>query len=157
MAIGFLELLVLLGVIFLLSRSRRLREKLLSLFRRVRGFVVRRPLLTSFLLGFLALILAESAFKPGHHFSTVMYNLVLIAAIGLFLWAMYRRFAPRLSGALLTECPTIGQLKEFLAERLPADERAKLAAHLEICTACQHRVEGLTAGQRSWPFLAQTE
>jgi hypothetical protein len=218
---GLFELLILVGVIYSLTRvlrSRRFREKFLALFRRVRGFVVQRPLLTSFLLGFLGLLLAEKAHHPGHHISTLMSFLVLGSALSLFVWAIGRRFelhfpdhARRIFGkrrllfvvvfcfgmALLfvgassnhpseplvffgllfqvvviiwgtirwlrpasaesqaKTCPSIGHLKEFLAERLPSDERAGLAAHLEDCTACQHRVEGLTAGQRSWPVLAR--
>jgi serine/threonine-protein kinase len=218
---GLFELLILLGVIYALTRvlrSRRFREKFLALFRRVRGFVVRRPLLTSIMLGVLALPLGEKAHEPGHSFATLMFALVLVSAIGLFVWAMYRRFellfpnhVRRISGkqrllfvgffsfgmALLIggasahhpsepliffgllfqvaaiiwgtvrwlrsasaesqakACPSIGHLKEFLAERLRSNERTELAGHLEGCAACQHRVEGLTAGQRSWPFMAR--
>jgi hypothetical protein len=162
-------LLFLMGAVYVLIRllsSRRVRGKILSLLRRIRLFVVRHPLLASFLLGFLALISAEPASKPGHHFSTLIFILALSSAIGLFVWAIGRRFGLRFPDALLSEsppvgrlkdflCPSIGRLKDFLAERLPSEERTRLASHLETCTACQHRVEGLTAGQKSWPGMAR--
>jgi serine/threonine-protein kinase len=52
-------------------------------------------------------------------------------------------------------CPPIRLLKDLLAERLSAADQSRLAAHLEACTACQHRVEGLTAGRDAWSGLAR--
>ncbi|MGH7174195.1 MAG: protein kinase domain-containing protein, partial [Gemmataceae bacterium] len=52
-------------------------------------------------------------------------------------------------------CPSLHRLKDFLAERLPSQERARLAAHLEACTACQHHVEELSAGHKSWAGMAR--
>jgi serine/threonine-protein kinase len=52
-------------------------------------------------------------------------------------------------------CPPVDRLKDLLADHLPAEDHAKVAAHLEVCSACQYRVEGLTAGQRSWPGMAR--
>jgi serine/threonine protein kinase len=52
-------------------------------------------------------------------------------------------------------CPSIGHLKDLLAERLPAEERSRLTAHLELCPVCQQRVEGLSMGHNSWPGLAR--
>src|SRR2546421_41910 len=52
-------------------------------------------------------------------------------------------------------CPPVRPLKAMLAERLPSFEHARVATHLEVCTACQHRVEGLTAAQGAWTGLAR--
>lgn len=49
----------------------------------------------------------------------------------------------------------MNHLRDLLAERLRPPETAQLAAHLEVCTACQQHVEGLTAGQKSWPGVAR--
>jgi serine/threonine-protein kinase len=53
------------------------------------------------------------------------------------------------------DCPPIARLQDLLADRLSSAEQARVAAHLEGCKACQYRLEGLTAGQKSWPGMAQ--
>src|SRR5262249_19227374 len=76
----------------------------------------------------------------------------------LFFWAIC--FAvfwliARLSRRFFREtCPPLSHLKDFLDERLPRGERAGVAAHLELCPICQHRVEGMTAGHNSWRGMA---
>src|SRR5262249_16613561 len=59
--------------------------------------------------------------------------------IAKLLWSLFR-------GGRWADCPPISRLKDFLAERLPSNEGARVAAHLELCSACQHRIEGLTTG-----------
>jgi hypothetical protein len=80
---------------------------------------------------------------------------VLGGLLLLLVWGRRRelRAAPR--GSQPPACPPLALLKDLLAERLPPQEHARLARHLEVCTACQHRVEGLTAGQGSWAGMAR--
>jgi Protein kinase domain len=93
---------------------------------------------------------------PGPGFALL---LVFGTAIILFGKPLGRLFRPILRlafpGPWLPKCPPIGRLKDLLAECLPSGEQSQLAAHLDVCTACQHRVEGLTAGQQAWPGLAR--
>lgn len=81
------------------------------------------------------------------------------AAIGYFLllgiWVLSWLVRAAFWSNRTLPCPTIDRLKDFLAERLPPQKRTRLAAHLEACTVCQHRVEGFTAGQKSWPGVAR--
>src|SRR5205823_6016396 len=65
----------------------------------------------------------------------------------LMIWALARMFRRLPPAARAVSCPQIGLLKDWLAERLRPREHTRLAAHLEVCPSCQHRVEGLTAGQ----------
>jgi serine/threonine-protein kinase len=48
---------------------------------------------------------------------------------------------------VLQPCPPLSQLQDLVAERLPPVEQEELNVHLETCTDCQHRLEGLVAGQ----------
>ncbi len=88
---------------------------------------------------------------PHERFAVVIaflfYSALCFAAFCLIRWLL-RKIT---RGA----CPSIGHLKDLLAERLPAGERARLTAHLELCPVCQHRVEGLSMGHNSWPGLAR--
>ncbi len=73
----------------------------------------------------------------------------------LIIWIFARVVRQGPPAAAVLSCPQIGHLKDWLAERLRPREHARLAAHLEVCPACQHRVEGLTAGQGSWVGMAR--
>ncbi len=164
MALGCFELLVVVGVILALIhllRSREFLEKVLRLLRRAQRFAAWQLFLVSWGLAVLGLmLLSESAHKFGHPVTTFPVFLLLFSAGILFLWALLRSFV--FLWALLRSigrtpvinpgppCPPIDLLKSFLAERLASDERARLTAHLENCSVCQHRVEGLTAGQKAW-------
>ena len=155
--LGFLEFLILLGGFCWLARFlyRRFWGRLLPLLLREGRVSAKVLLLASFFLGVFALaLLSESASKPGHPITTLMFLLFLSAAFCLFVWGMIRLVFPALLVGRLADCPPIGRLKDLLAERLSPGEQARLAAHLEGCTACQHRVEGLTAGQKSWTRVA---
>jgi hypothetical protein len=77
--------------------------------------------------------------------------LPLLSRLLTALESLFRRLRSKIPDVRLDGCPSLSGLKDLLADRLPAEDHAKLATHLEDCAACQHRVEGLTAGQRSWP------
>ncbi len=157
--VGCFELLIVVGVILALIRllrSREFRVKMLDLLRRAPRIIARHPFLVSLGLAVLALmLLSESAHKPGHPVTTFLFVLLLLAAALLFLWALLRSFGLTLVINRPPPCPPIDLLKAFLAEQLASNERARLTAHLEDCSACQHRVEGLTAGKKSWSEMAQ--
>lgn len=90
----------------------------------------------------------------------ILFVLFILGVYGLLLWIGLRwvfRQAPRAAppAAQPAPCPPIGRLKALLSDRLPVRDHTRLTAHLEACTACQHRVEGLTAGQESWPGIAR--
>jgi serine/threonine-protein kinase len=80
---------------------------------------------------------------------------LLLLGLGfLFVRLVGQWFGPAFRYAGLNTCPPVRRLEALLAERLPPVEQRRLAAHLEGCKACQLRVEGLTAGHKSWPGLA---
>ncbi len=81
--------------------------------------------------------------------------LSLLSRLLTALESLLRRLRSKIPDVRLDVCPSLRGLKDLLADRLPAEDHAKLATHLEDCAACQHRVEGLTAGQRSWPGMAR--
>jgi hypothetical protein len=89
---------------------------------------------------------------PPHH------ELAAVVVALLFSWPIYFGISWLIVRACRRffrgTCPSLGHLKDFLDERLPAKERAPVAAHLELCSVCQHRVEGMTAGQHSWRGMA---
>jgi len=145
------------------EQARHLRRRLQSRFwgkclpflfraRRPSGLVL---LLLAFGLGFLAFLVSDSATKPGHPLSALMYLLFFSSAFVLFIWAMVRFLGLPIPEAPLATCPPIDHLKDFLSDRLPSEERGRLAAHLDGCSFCQHRVEELTVGHNSWPGLAR--
>jgi anti-sigma factor RsiW len=130
---AIVELLFLSGVIFALVRfhlRRRWhkRQPWLLRLRRHMGKILIRAVV------FLQWLLAQ-----------------LAEAMEKFLRGLRSKFPD----VRLEACPPLDSLKDLLADRLPAEDHRKLSAHLEACTACQHRVEGLTAGQRSWPGMAR--
>jgi serine/threonine-protein kinase len=51
-------------------------------------------------------------------------------------------------------CPDPARWADLLDGRLPADEQARLAGHLDACADCQQTVEGLTADTAAWAGLA---
>jgi len=110
-----------------------------------------------FLLGLAFFLLVHALAKA--RLSTaagLMFFLLFGGLIGfLFVWGVKRLFGPTPPGARPMSCPPVGQLKDLLAERLPPRDQARLAAHLEDCKTCQYRVEGLTAGKKSWPDMAR--
>ncbi len=79
----------------------------------------------------------------------------LLAWIAAALEKLLRWLRSEFPDVDLESCPSLDSLRDFLADRLPAETHARVAAHLEACTACQYRVEGLTAGRNSWPGMAR--
>jgi serine/threonine-protein kinase len=80
---------------------------------------------------------------------------ILFLGLGfLFVRLLGQWFGPASGDAGPHACPPVGRLEALLAERLPPALHRRLAAHLEVCKACQLRIEGLTAGHKSWPGLA---
>jgi serine/threonine-protein kinase len=110
-------------------------------------------------------VLAVHAASRDSNAIGVVFFLGLISAIALLGWVAVRFFRPARSRARQlgrlrgwfgeVACPPVGRLKDLLAERVPPPERARLAAHLDACPACQHRLEGLTAGKELWPAMAR--
>jgi serine/threonine protein kinase len=141
---GCFELLLLAGGfvgLFLLFRARRVASNQLLLYGSL------------FLLGLAVLGLALGSMLRSHEQSGIV-ALILIgwfALIALLVWAV-KRWLLQITPL---NCPPVGLLKDLLAERLPPRDHARLTAHLEVCTACQHRVEGLTAGQKNWSGMAR--
>jgi len=147
----------------LLGELRRLmgEQSLFGGLRRLMGALVVRGsrlsnkdlLLGAFLLVGVPMlfIVVDMQPPPQVRFVVVIaflfYSAICFAAFCLIRWVL-RRITP-------SACPSIGHLKDLLAERLPAGERARLTAHLEHCPVCQHRVEGLSMGHNSWPGLAR--
>jgi serine/threonine-protein kinase len=85
----------------------------------------------------------------------IFFFLLLVGLCFLLVWGLTRYFRSSPQGARPAACPPVERLRDLLAERLPPREQARLAAHLEHCKTCQYRVEGLTAGQKSWPGMAR--
>ena len=54
----------------------------------------------------------------------------------------------------LKTCPDSVRLSELLEDGLPAEENARLTAHVETCERCQKTLDGLTAAGLPWtaPF-----
>src|SRR5262245_19764718 len=77
------------------------------------------------------------------------------AVVALVIRSFRRDHGDRPAPARRPSCPPMKLLKDFLAERTTPREHARLAAHLEVCAACQYRLEGLTALQESWSGLAR--
>jgi hypothetical protein len=106
-----------------------------------------------FLLG--VLIIVGRLLFP-RHFRRFWYKCMpVLSRLLKALEGFLHRLRLKLPDVRLETCPSLGSLKGFLDDRLSAEDHAKVAAHLEICPECQHRVEGLTAGQRSWPGMAR--
>ncbi len=80
---------------------------------------------------------------------------LLVALCWLLVWGLARLVRTAPAAARPAACPPIGRLRDLLAERLTPREHARVAAHLEGCAACQHRVEGLTAGKESLVGIAR--
>src|SRR5438128_2698049 len=51
---------------------------------------------------------------------------------------------------VLTTCPDPVRLSELLEDRLPAEENARLAAHVDTCERCQKALDDLTAAGLPW-------
>ena len=111
--------------------------------------------LAVFLMGFALLLLSESAFKPGHPATTVFFFIIFFVGLLVVFWAILQAFILPVAHAPRIDCPPMSRLKDFLSERLRGDERAGVADHLDRCPVCQHRVEGLTAGQGAWSVVAR--
>ncbi len=58
---------------------------------------------------------------------------------------------------MIAHCPPQEQLERLLDDRLETIEDSVLARHVESCTGCQSRLEGLLAGSRSPRGPAQTD
>ena len=161
---GCFEWLVLLGIVILIARLVRRRDLRWlwnkgSLFiRRVRRLPGTKLILVAFFIGLLfAFVLTILIGSNSKHtrFNEALVGTLFWSAILLFFWGLAKLLWSRFRDGRLAACPSIELLKEFLSEHLPSNERVRLISHLEICTACQHRVEGLTAGQKSWPGMAR--
>jgi serine/threonine-protein kinase len=140
----FLLVVIVVGLILLL-RARRLSFK-------ARFFGILLLVMVPFVL--------LGASEPGGPLDllAVLFLTFVIFGFLALLVILIARFSQRPDGAAAlgqTSCPPVGRLKDLLGERLAPGEHARLAAHLEVCTACQHRVEGLTAGHESWPGVAR--
>jgi hypothetical protein len=112
--------------------------------RRISG---KKLLLGALFLTGLTLLLFAEAFPRSHYTGWVL----LLALMGVAIFWLRAESG----GTQPATCPSVGLLKDFLAERLPPQEHCRLAAHLEDCPACQRWVEGLTAGQKSWVGVAR--
>jgi serine/threonine-protein kinase len=142
----FVLCLAVLVALWLLYRARRLSSRAL--------------LFSSLPVAVLFLLLLVAEIDPLVHKGPVAF-LLLVGSV-IFGSVLFRFTGPRGRGVRLAfpaarqgPCPPIGRLKDLLAERLPHGEHLRLAAHLEVCPACQYRVEGLTAGHEPWPGLAR--
>jgi hypothetical protein len=100
----------------------------------------------------LLVLVVDKGPPPPHDGFKVVIVFVFWAAVCFAAFCLIRWLLRRVTRSA---CPSIGRLKDLLAERLPAGERARLTAHLDFCPVCQHRVEGLSMGHNSWPGLAR--
>jgi hypothetical protein len=162
-SLGCFEILILLGIVIIIARLARLerresrwfRDKFLLFLRRARRLSGVKLILASLLVGLLFVLVLTALIgtrtPKTHGLIAILVYSLLWTAILLFIWGLVRLI---FRDARWADCPPIDRLKDFLAERLSSDERVRLSAHLEACTACQHRVEGLTAGHHSWPGMA---
>jgi hypothetical protein len=87
------------------------------------------------------------------HLRDISWVACFLLLVGLtFLFVMWltrlRRQAP--TAARPAPCPPVALLRDFLTERVSPQEHARLAAHVDGCAPCQHRLEGLTAGREPW-------
>src|SRR6185437_1215682 len=157
--LGCFELLilaVLIIVVYKLLHSRYFREKILFLLRRARRLSGAKLIFASLVIGLLfALVLASLIGTRKTWISELLVGSLFWSAILLFFWGLSKLLWPLFRGGQWTYCPSIDHLRDFFAGRLSSDERVRLAAHLEVCPTCQHRVEGLTSGQKSWPGMAR--
>ena len=55
-----------------------------------------------------------------------------------------------------TPCPNPEQLGELLAGRLPEEEQATLAEHLDTCESCQKTLEGMAGPDKVVPGWARS-
>ncbi len=149
------------GIFFLLLLVGGVTVLLIALYRA--GRISREVFVGSLVGTGLALLLLLfgiiSADNPRHgeKFAVGVGFLLFVAILCLLVclavrWLFRQVFFPPKAAVA---CPPVGRLKDFLVERLSFPEHRQVAAHLEVCPACQHRVEGLTAGQKSWPALAR--
>jgi uncharacterized membrane protein YqjE len=126
-----------------------------SLTARIGELPMRAVLLSSLPLLVLAFLIGIAVWpprRPDDFFAaifafTLCWTFLFALPFSLSVWLCRMSFR--------SSCPPIGRLKELLGERLPAAEQTRLTMHLEGCPACQHRVEGLTAGQHSWLGMAR--
>ena len=143
-SLGCAEILVLAAIAFglvVLYRKGRITGKLLLVI----GLL--------FILG-LVILAWLASMRPPHRERALVALLLIGPAIAFLVWAAMRWLWLRIRAQRSSICPSIESLKALLAERLPLSEQARLAAHLDVCAACQHRVEGITAGQQAWPGMA---
>jgi serine/threonine protein kinase len=145
----WLGIIVVLVYLFHPDHRRRLKAKCRSLFLHVRGHLHRlrdsaRPFLRRIRrrLGKILILI-------------VLFIQSLLSRLLEAIDRLLRLLRSKFPEARLESCPSLDSLKDLLADRLPREDHAKVAAHLDECSACQYRVEGLTAGQRSWPGMAR--
>jgi hypothetical protein len=120
-----------------------------------RRVAILPTVLATSLMIFLLLLLSEAAFKPGHPFTTMFFFVLFCMTVVVVIWGILRLIGWSFASPSQPTCPPISRLKDFLRERLRPDERARVVAHLDYCPSCQHRVEGLTAGQDAWSGMAR--
>ncbi|HTU20229.1 MAG TPA: protein kinase [Gemmataceae bacterium] len=161
MVLGCFEWLILLGIFIIVARLVRRRDLRwlwdsgLLLLRRARRLSGVKLILASLLVGLLfVFVLVSVEGTPKTWINEFLVFSLFWAAILLFFWGLATLLWSLFQSVRWVDCPPIGLLKDFLADRLSLTARRRLAAHLEACTACQHRVEGLTAGHNSWPSMA---
>ncbi len=151
MACGIFFLLLLAGgVVWVLFRLHRA------------GQISREIFIGSLIVTGLGLVLFFAAIASDHHGPGRLFGMAFLLLLGFALFLLVRLvrlvirwlIRSQLFGLQPAACPTVDRLKDFLIDRLPSVEHWKVAVHLERCPACQHRLEGLTAGQKSWPALA---
>jgi serine/threonine-protein kinase len=120
-----------------------------------RGKILRWVVLA--LLGLaVAVLLWELLHDRGLWWLAWVAHFFLLCWLGfLFVRRLRQMFEPAPAGTPPGPCPPVGLLRDWLAERLAPREHARLAGHVEVCAACQHRVEGLTAGLESWAAAAR--
>src|SRR5215831_11145280 len=144
-SLGCFEILILLGIVIIIARLARLEgrrdfrwlwDKFLLLLRRARRLSGVKLIFTSLLVGLLFVLVLTALIGTGAR--KTLANEILVgslfwSAILLFIWGLVRLI---FRDARWADCPPIGLLKDFLAERLSLTDRRRLAAHLEGCTAC---------------------
>jgi hypothetical protein len=85
----------------------------------------------------------------------VVCFMLLVGLTFLLIMGLTRLFWRVPPTARPASCPPIALLRDFLAEHVSPREHARLAGHVDRCPPCQHRLEGLTAGQESWATSAR--
>jgi hypothetical protein len=141
-----LPVVIAIGALFLLPLSQRLA--------RYAGLCILGTAIVFLLRALIASVVEKSTWWEWV-LVCLLLILLLIACTWLFFWWLGRMLAPESSAAGPAACPPSERLKDLLAERLTSAEHDRLAAHLEVCKACQQQVDRLSAVHDSWPEVAR--